>query len=143
MAGRTKIDAAYVEELAKALHEGWYAAHEEAGWEYAPEQDTVNKKHPHLVAFDKKDEDSRDQNKLQARFLIARIRERGLPLEDLHLAMVIHETWALAEWAWHVDWHFHARHSWSDHQGPFAQEHLQQAKLVRLVLDRAPWREKH
>ena len=37
----------------EALHNAWWEAYKEMGWEYGPVRDTVNKTHPDMVPFGK------------------------------------------------------------------------------------------
>jgi hypothetical protein len=49
-------------ESPEALHNAWWDAYKEMGWEYGPERDTEKKTHPDMVPFDELGRKEQEKN---------------------------------------------------------------------------------
>lgn len=121
-----------MEQLAEALHDGWWQFHRDQGWTLGPERDRERKIHPHLVAWSALDDSSRNQDRFEAAVLLGRWSSdqswRVTPTE-------LHEAWR----SWivvHGGDHPHAKPYADAHPQDDAQEHAAQAARVNELLER-------
>lgn len=55
-----------MEAIAKNVHDVWAQNRIDDGWDYGPERDDTNKKHPGLVAYEKLDESEKEYDRATA-----------------------------------------------------------------------------
>jgi hypothetical protein len=66
-----------IELLAKNTHENWAAARMSQGWQYAPERNTTEKKHPCLVPYEHLPESEKEYDRRIVRELLKTMLSLG------------------------------------------------------------------
>ena len=136
------MSASFVDLVAQAIHDGWWAAKREAGWELGP-RDRAEKTHPHMLPWSECGLENNNQDRFVAALVIHYLRacESEDPPHDPteeELAARIHNAWAECMTVeGHTD-HPHIGDTWHDHDEEGRAEHLTQAAYVRRVWEHRP-----
>jgi len=139
------MSASYIDRIAEALHDGWWAAHRDAGHTLGPERNREKKTHPHLVPWSACGLENNNQDRFMAALIIEylRTREREAPgyrPTDEELGEQIHN--AFAEYAAvERPGHPEIGKTWQDHEGLDRAVHLAQAAHVLRMWETRPWKE--
>lgn len=133
-----------IEEIAEALHDGWWTAHIMNHWELGPrdykkKNDNEKKMHPHLVPFAMCGLENNNFDKITAVLLLdilLRKLKKGNELDRNTVAEWAHIAWVRAAKLCGRREHPHIKDKWDDHEGVKKEEHLQQADAVLAIYDR-------
>ena len=117
-----------LEEVAAALHEGWLEFQRSHGKIYGPLRTCTT--HPHIIAWEELDDESRNQDRFIAAVLLRDWFEGRLSRQGL--AAAIHDTWARWEQL-HGNTHPHAVPFPEAHPEGSTEHELQAARLEPLL----------
>lgn len=70
-----QLELPVIEVIAKAYHEAWRKQKGKPGWKYAPKRDDDKKEHPLLLPYDDLKEEARENNRITARLVQAKLHE--------------------------------------------------------------------
>jgi hypothetical protein len=129
-----KMSIDRLDQIAMALHDGWWQFKSDDGWTLGSRDDD-HKKHPHCIAFASlPEEENRNQDRFQAAYLLQKWFASKQPIKPQD----IHNAWQLWE---HINGNYKHKHDlpYSDadaHGGSKGeQEHKLQAERVNVLLE--------
>jgi hypothetical protein len=124
-----------MEQIAMAIHDGWWAYQINGGYKLGPREER-GRTHPHMLPWHQLDEESKNQDRFIAAILLAAWVDKGKSVTPDR----IHEAWRVWEYA-HGTNHPHNEPFKQAHPAG-ADEHKWQAERINEITGRWNWRMK-